>query len=111
MFYDSRPKFQVSVNQTGEVYACAVGESLLAGMIRLGRRGIPVGCVNGGCGVCKVKVSAGRAEKLGPISRAHVTEDEENQGFALACRFGPASDLSLDVVGKIQKAFGIGLSK
>ncbi|MDP3926663.1 MAG: 2Fe-2S iron-sulfur cluster binding domain-containing protein, partial [Hydrogenophaga sp.] len=53
--FDTRPKVAVHVAQTGEQYPCASNESLLTGMLRLGRKGIPVGCVNGGCGVCKVR--------------------------------------------------------
>lgn len=31
---------QVSVEQTGDTYACGTHESLLSGMLRLGRKGI-----------------------------------------------------------------------
>ena len=44
--------FEVAVAGSNEHFTCAVGESVLRGMLRLGRRGIPVGCVGGGCGVC-----------------------------------------------------------
>ena len=52
--WPGRPEVIVLVEQTGEHYHCATSESLLRGMLKLGRKGIPVGCVNGGCGVCKV---------------------------------------------------------
>src|SRR6218665_694385 len=68
--FDTRPKVSVLVEQTGERYACATTESLLQGMLRLGRKGIPVGCVNGGCGVCKVRVLEGRTTPLGPARPA-----------------------------------------
>ena len=103
--FDFRPKVQVSIPETGECYPCAIGESLLQGMMRLGRRGIPVGCVNGGCGVCKVKIITGKTEALGPVSRAHVTEEEECQGYTLACRVGPTSEVVLEVAGKFVKPF------
>lgn len=103
--FDFRPKVQVTIEQTGESYPCAVGESLLQGMMRLGRKGIPVGCVNGGCGVCKVKVHTGSIEALGPISRAHVTADEEREGYTLACRVGPTSEVKLEVAGKFVRPF------
>ena len=60
MNLDNRATVRVCVAQTGETYACATDESLLRGMLRLGRRGIPVGCINGGCGVCKVRIVEGR---------------------------------------------------
>jgi ferredoxin len=103
--FDFRPKVQVTIAQTGESYPCAIGESLLQGMIRLGRKGIPVGCVNGGCGVCKVRVTEGTTQVLGPVSRAHVSAEEEAEGYTLACRVGPACELKLEVTGKMTKPF------
>ncbi|HDR8906608.1 TPA: 2Fe-2S iron-sulfur cluster binding domain-containing protein [Burkholderia multivorans] len=98
----------VTMAQTDERYACVGGESLLAGMAKLGRRGIPVGCLNGGCGVCKVRVLRGAVRKLGPISRAHVSADEEDQGYALACRVAPDGDVELEVAGRLKKPFFCG---
>lgn len=100
----------VTIAQTGERFSCAPGESLLAGMARLGRRGIPVGCLNGGCGVCKVRVLQGEISKLGPISRVHVSVDEECAGYSLACRVAPASDVELEVTGRMQKPFFKGVA-
>ena len=34
----------------GQSYRCPDSESLLRGMETLGKKGIPVGCRNGGCG-------------------------------------------------------------
>ena len=96
------------VAQTDETFPCAGNESLLTGMVRLGRKGIPVGCVNGGCGVCKVRILEGRIQALGPISRAHVTLDEENQGYTLACRVAPQTPVNLEVAGKLNKPFSKG---
>ncbi|CAE6910888.1 hypothetical protein R69927_05990 [Paraburkholderia domus] len=95
----------VTIVQTGERVPCRVGESLLAAMVRLGRRGIPAGCLNGGCGVCKVRVLHGTIRKLGPISRAHVSVDEECAGYSLACRVAPEGDVELEVAGRMQKPF------
>jgi 3-phenylpropionate/trans-cinnamate dioxygenase ferredoxin reductase subunit len=103
--FDFRPKVNVCVVQTNETYACATEESLLKGMLRLGRKGIPVGCVNGGCGVCKVRVIEGQVKALGPISRAHVSAEEERQGYTLACRVAPATAVRLEVAAKLIKPF------
>ena len=110
MLFDTRPKVAVTVTQTGESFPCPVGESVLKGMLRLGRKGIPVGCVNGGCGVCKIRVRQGTVTKLGPISRAHVTVEEEAQGYTLACRVSPTCALTLEVAGKFEKPFTRGLA-
>ena len=106
--FDTRPKFAVHVAQTDETFPCAANESLLTGMVRLGRKGIPVGCVNGGCGVCKVRILAGDIQALGPISRAHVSIDEECQGYTLACRVAPQTAVQLEVAGKLNKPFSKG---
>jgi ferredoxin len=111
MLFDSRPKFTVEIAQTGESYLCAGNESLLKGMLRLGRRGIPAGCVSGGCGVCKVRIVEGSVTSLGPVSRAHVTVEEERAGCTLACRVAPASAVRLEVAGKLQKPFSKGCAE
>jgi ferredoxin len=108
MLFDSRPKVSVTVAQTEETYLCATRESLLQGMLRLGRKGIPAGCVNGGCGVCKVRIVEGDVTKLGPVSRAHVSAEEEAQGCTLACRVAPATAVRLEVAGKLNKPFSKG---
>jgi 3-phenylpropionate/trans-cinnamate dioxygenase ferredoxin reductase subunit len=108
--FDFRPKVEVAVAQTAETYPCAIGESLLQGMLRLGRKGIPVGCVNGGCGVCKVRILEGEIKQLGPVSRAHVTVDEEARGYTLACRVGPVTPVRLEVAGKFEKPFSKGFA-
>lgn len=100
-----RHKVSVHVAQTDECYACATDESLLEGMLRLGRKGIPVGCVNGGCGVCKVRIVEGRVRALGPVSRAHVSVDEQAQGYTLACRVAPMAAVRLEVSARLAKPF------
>ncbi len=108
MIPDTRPKVNVHVAQTGESYACATDESLLRGMLRLGRRGIPAGCVNGGCGVCKVRIVDGTVRALGPVSRAHVSADEEAAGLTLACRVAPAGAVTLEIAGRLAQPFSRG---
>lgn len=92
----------VVIEETGESYRCAPKESLLAGMERLGKRGIPVGCRGGGCGVCKIEVLEGSYTKR-VMSRAYVTAEEEAAGQVLACRVYPTSDIRLKVIGKMAK--------
>jgi len=110
MLSDTRPKLPIHVRQTDETYLCANDESLLHGMLRLGRKSIPVGCVNGGCGVCKVHVLQGQCRPLGPISRAHVSATEESHGFTLACRVAPVTPVELEVTGKFEKPFRKGFT-
>lgn len=90
----SGKSFRVSVPEVGAEFECRGGEYLLAAMRRAGlfKRG---GCWGGGCGVCKVRIAEGSVSRA-PMSREHVTRDEEEQGFVLACRVKPLSDLVLD---------------
>lgn len=77
---------------------------MLGGMEGLRRKGIPVGCRSGGCGVCKIRIEKGRVRR-GPTSRAHVSLEEEAAGVALACRCYPEGDLELSVLGKMRNSF------
>lgn len=97
-------RYTVTIKDTGEHYECRPDETLLKAMERLGKKGIPVGCRGGGCGVCKVKILNGDIE-CRRMSRAHVTEQEQTAGYLLACRAFAASDIELTVIGKMQKAF------
>ena len=109
--FDTRPKVQVHIAQTNESYPCALDESLLKGMMRLGRKGIPVGCVNGGCGVCKIRIIEGLTTLLGPVSRVHVTQEEQDKGYTLACRVAPGCAVKLEVAGKFEKPFSRGFGQ
>ena len=94
--------FTIHIPETGESFMCRGQEMLLSAIVRLGKKGIPVGCRSGGCGVCKVHVLEGEYS-TGKMSRAHVSVQEEDEGFVLACRCEPQSDLSIKVVGQMRK--------
>lgn len=94
---------QITIEETGERFVCAESESLLSAMARSGRRGIPLGCRGGGCGVCKVQVTCGDFVARA-MSRQHVSVDDEAQRRVLACRVFPRTDIALKVLGKIRRA-------
>lgn len=93
----------ITITDTGEEYSCKETQHLLAGMMQLGKKGIPVGCRGGGCGVCKINVLSGKYESK-KMSRDRVTEQEERSGTVLACRVFPRSDIRLQVMGHLNKA-------
>jgi len=95
--------FQIMIFETGESFSCSSEQSVLAGMVRLGRRGIPVGCRGGACGVCKVEVMSGDIERK-VMSRSHVSEEDEKACRVLACRILPGSDLVVRVLGGMKRA-------
>jgi ferredoxin len=94
--------YTITIAETGESYRCHGERSVLEGMEALGKRGIPVGCRQGGCGVCKVQVLAGQFAKR-VMSRAHVSVEDEAAGCVLSCRIRPSSDLHLRVLGAMKK--------
>ncbi len=72
------------------------GERVLHEMIRGGRHLIDVGCRGGGCGVCRVRVISGEYTTR-RMSAKHVTEAEQAEGLALACRLIPSSDVVVEL--------------
>ncbi len=95
----------VTVLDSGESFRCCGSNSVLESLRRAGKRGIPVGCRAGGCGVCKVEVVSGSYEQIRPMSREFVSVEQQLAGQALACCIRPLSDLEVRVIGKLQKAF------
>lgn len=57
-------------------------------------RRLPVGCRRGGCGICRVRVLEGDYRR-DPMSRTHVSAEDEAAGLVLSCCIYPLSDLSL----------------
>lgn len=93
----------IHIENCNQSYLCADGVDVLRGMECLGRKGIPVGCRGGGCGVCKVKVLAG-PYRTGKMSRSCVSVDEEREGIVLACKLFADGDLSIEAIGKMARA-------
>ena len=96
-------QYVIDVIDTEVSFECAEGEVVLAAMAKTGKKGIPKGCFGGGCGICRIRVVEGDYT-TGKMSRAHVSEQEQAEGFALACKCFPQGDLEVEVVGKIIRA-------
>ncbi|MDZ4253351.1 MAG: 2Fe-2S iron-sulfur cluster-binding protein [Sulfuritalea sp.] len=94
--------FSVTIEDTCETYRNSDRNTVLEGMAALGRKGIPLGCCGGGCGVCKIEIVSGSYRKR-VMSRAHVSIEDEAANRVLACRVWPTSDLRLRVIGKIAR--------
>lgn len=92
-------QYRVTIDNTGEVFRCAEEVNVLAAMEQACCHGIPVGCRNGGCGACKVSISAGRYSTR-KMNRAVVSAAEEAEGCVLACKTYPnATSLSMRWAG------------
>lgn len=95
-------RHRIYLSNTDEYYNCAEDQDVLRAMEALGRRGIPVGCRGGGCGICKVRVTRGHYDSR-KMSRAFVSAEEENADVALACCVYPRGDLWLEALDKLAR--------
>ena len=99
--------FTISIEGTGDNFECCEGQNVLAAMERLGRKGIPVGCRGGGCGVCRVQVlmdsDTEKKYRTLKMSKAQVSEQDAVAGIALACKLVPEGDLLVRPLGALKK--------
>lgn len=91
----------VTIDSAGESFPCPEDLNVLAGMERTLCRAIPVGCRNGGCGACKIRITSGSYETR-KMNRAVVSLEEEQAGTVLACKVFPRGDLRLQVLGRVR---------
>lgn len=87
-------RFQISIQGSDKIVTCQENEPLLIALARQGYLKVPVGCRQGGCGVCKIRVVEGEFE-TGKMSVKHVTEAERECNHTLACKTFPKSDLTI----------------
>ena len=88
-------QFQIKVTHPDErTFTGKEKENILDASIRTNGK-IKVGCKRGGCGLCKIKVVDGEIEH-GAISRSVLPLHEEAEGYALACRAVPKSDITIE---------------
>lgn len=88
-------KYTITDVVTGKTYLCRDDESIFSAMHRSGRSIFSGGCAGGGCGICRVRILEGRYSKFKNMSRAHVTEEDEEKGIVLACCVKPLEDIKL----------------
>ena len=91
--------YQIKVLDTDAPFACETDEPILLAMAKKGLKAIPKGCFGGGCGICRIRVVEGDYT-TGKMSRAHISEQEATEGFALACKCYPQGDLQVELAGK-----------
>ena len=70
------------------------GRSVLDSIEADGRELVAIGCRRGGCGLCKVRILEGHYSSK-KMSRAHISPEDEDNGYVLACRVIPESSLLL----------------
>lgn len=87
--------YRVQVCNRADEFSCQAGELLLQSMEKAGKQAIRVGCRKGGCGMCKIRIMKGDYQTL-KMSRAHISEQEQQNGFVLACRTQVQGDLVVE---------------
>lgn len=83
------------LSSTGESFPCRADESVLSAMRRAAAGPIRYGCFGGGCGACKMQIVSGSFSVFKPMSRAHVSPQDEQNSIVLLCCILPLSDLTL----------------
>lgn len=91
----AKTTYNIAVINRDKYFNVSEGDTLLKGLERSNSDSISVGCRGGGCGLCKVRILQGRYQTKA-MSRRHIKDDEQAEGFALACRVLPDSDLVLE---------------
>jgi len=88
-------KHRIRVQGTGAQFACGENEFILEAMQRAGCGPIYHGCFGGGCGICKMRIVSGPYFIEKKMSRAHVTEREQEGGIVLVCCVKPRGNLTI----------------
>jgi ferredoxin len=87
--------YTITVEGSGECFRAREDVTVLEAMEGMGGRCISVGCRFGGCGVCRIEVLEGSWTVHRPMSREHVSEEDERAGRVLACRIRATGDLRI----------------
>ena len=90
----------MTLTNSNQTFGATGTHYLLKSMLANGIDLAPKGCHGGGCGVCKIRILQGTATKL-PMNRRHIGQSEEEQGYSLACRTFPTSDIEFEFIGKV----------
>ena len=88
-------QYTITVEGVAKTYLCRDGQRLLHAVEGMGGRCLKVGCREGGCGVCRVKIHSGSYE-LGVMSKEHITAEDIEQEIVLSCRVYPKSDMHIE---------------
>ncbi len=89
--------YNISVQPMDTAVACGGGEDLLTA---LHNAGIEVESICGGmgiCGKCKVRILEGKASEPTLEEEDHLTDEQLDAGWRLACQVYPESDLSIQI--------------
>lgn len=90
--------YTITVLNTKDTVSCREGEPVLRALQRASSNAILYGCFGGGCGKCLIQIKEGSVSHIKKMSRAHISELDEQGGKVLACAITPTSDLVIEVL-------------
>ena len=85
----------IKTNPTSVKIHSNEGEILLDVLLQNGIKH-PYSCRSGACGTCRCKLLKGKISMI-EYSQSALRDEERNQGFILACRTKPQSDLVIEL--------------
>ena len=86
--------YRINLKPSQQSFATNNDETLLDAAMRQGI-GLPYGCRNGLCGMCKGKLIGGQIKQQHPF--AGLTPAEQTQGYILCCQAIAYSDLDIEI--------------
>ena len=87
--------YEVEVADTDIRFPCGEEETVFEAMRRAGKGPVHYGCFGGGCGVCRMRIVSGPYTAVKKMSRAHVSETEQEEGVVLLCCVKPRGNLAI----------------
>lgn len=88
-------KYWITVEDRGGGFYCPEDTIVMDAMRKSGHGPVRYGCFGGGCGVCKMQLVSGKVHFAKKMSRAHISEEEEQRGLVLICCIRPTEDIVL----------------
>ena len=91
-------RFKIEIVNRNISFDCDEDENIIKGLEQSVGRDMMVGCRQGGCGICRIKIISGEY-KINPMNCNHVSKEDQQNGIVLACRTIPLSDMKLEYLG------------
>lgn len=90
--------YSITISNTNEIILCNKEETVLAALSRIHNKDITFGCFGGGCGKCIIQIIQGSYKKIKKMSRAHISEENEQNNIVLSCTIIPTSNLTIKII-------------
>ena len=86
--------FTIMLTPVGQAIACGPDDTVLTALLR--GASVMYGCRGGGCGTCKMRLTAGHVDH-GLCSTAVLPDEDKATGWFLSCQARPLGDLTVEL--------------